>query len=195
MDETRLVKSWQAGDEGAFTELYQLYKTPAIRAAYLITGSQCDSENVLQDTFLKCYQSIGSLRDAEGFKSWFYRILTRTAWDYCKKRDRESPVADVFDAYQAKEPKGRSTLDILTDQEQEHELLAAINRLPLKQKTVIILYYYNELSVGEIAAATGALTGTVKSRLFMARQNLRGYLADAGKGETYHGLPKISNRA
>ena len=195
MDETRLVKSWQAGDEGAFTELYQLYKTPAIRAAYLITGSQCDSENVLQDTFLKCYQSIGSLRDAEGFKSWFYRILTRTAWDYCKKRDRESPVADVFDAYQAKEQKGRSTLDILTDQEQEHELLAAINRLPLKQKTVIILYYYNELSVGEIAAATGALTGTVKSRLFMARQNLRGYLADAGKGETYHGLPKISNRA
>lgn len=195
MDETRLVKSWQAGDEGAFTELYQLYKTPAIRAAYLITGSQCDSENVLQDTFLKCYQSIGSLRDAEGFKSWFYRILTRTAWDYCKKRDRESPVADVFDAYQAKEPKGRSTLDILTDQEQEHELLAAINRLPLKQKTVIILYYYNELSVGEIAVATGALTGTVKSRLFMARQNLRGYLADAGKGETYHGLPKISNRA
>lgn len=195
MDETRLVKSWQAGDEGAFTELYQLYKTPAIRAAYLITGSQCDSENVLQDTFLKCYQSIGSLRDAEGFKSWFYRILTRTAWDYCKKRDRESPVADVFDAYRAKEPKGRSTLDILTDQEQEHELLAAINRLPLKQKTVIILYYYNELSVGEIAVATGALTGTVKSRLFMARQNLRGYLADAGKGETYHGLPKISNRA
>ena len=140
MDETRLVKSWQAGDEGAFTELYQLYKTPAIRAAYLITGSQCDSENVLQDTFLKCYQSIGSLRDAEGFKSWFYRILTRTAWDYCKKRDRESPVADVFDAYQAKEPKGRSALDILTDQEQEHELLTAINSLSLNQKTVIILY-------------------------------------------------------
>ncbi len=195
MDEARLVERWQAGDESAFTELYQLYKTPAIRAAYLITGSQCDSENVLQDTFLKCYQSIGSLRDARGFKSWFYRILTRTAWDYCKKRDRESPVADVFDAYQAKEPKARSSLDILAEREQERELLRAINRLPLKQKTVVILYYYNELSVGEIAAATGALAGTVKSRLFMARQNLRGQLADAEKGEAYHELPKISKRA
>ena len=195
MDEASLVARWQAGDVTAFAELYQRYKTPALRAAYLITGSQCDSENVLQDTFLKCYQTIGSLRDVRAFRRWFYRILTRTAWDCCKKREHELPVADVFDAYQAKEPKTCSTLELVTEREQEAELLAAIDRLPLKQRTVVILYYYNELSVSEIAAATGTLAGTVKSRLFMARQNLRDYLGEAAKGEGLHELSTFSKRA
>ncbi len=55
---------------------------------------------------------------------------------------------------------------------------AAIKRLPLKQKTVIVLYYYNEMSVQEIAQATGSLCGTVKSRLFTARRNLAVFLQE-----------------
>lgn len=172
MDETSLVRRFQAGEETAFEQLYEFYKNPALRSAFLITGNHCDSENVLQETFLSCYQNLPKLKDPSSFKSWFYRILTRTAWAYCKKRDRETPVATVFaEAHEA--PAALSALDILATVETQAILLAAINELPLKQKTVVVLYYYDELSVQEIAEITGSFVGTVKSRLFTARQNLK----------------------
>ena len=68
--------------------------------------------------------------------------------------------------------------------ENHKALLGAINELDLKQRTVIILYYYNELSVQEIAAATGALPGTIKSRLWAARRKLRRTLT---AGEYFNG--------
>ena len=71
------------------------------------------------------------------------------------------------------EPLEPSVLELLAAAETQAALLAAIDCLPLKQKTVIILYYYDELSVQEIAQATGLLVGTVKSRLYTARQNLK----------------------
>jgi RNA polymerase sigma-70 factor (ECF subfamily) len=176
-----LVERFQAGDVQAFAELYELYKTRALRSAYLICGNTCDSENVLQDSFLKCYQQLGGLRRSAAFRSWFYRILTRTAWEYCRKRDRECPIEDVFDAYQDGAAAGASSLEWLVQAEESRLLLDCINGLPLKQKTVVILYYYDELSVQEIAAATGATPGTVKSRLFVARHNLQKALLAAEK--------------
>jgi RNA polymerase sigma-70 factor (ECF subfamily) len=176
-----LVRRFQAGDGQAFAELYELYKTGALRSAYLICGNMCDSENVLQESFLKCYQQLEGLREPAAFRSWFYRILTRTAWEYCRKRDKECPVEDVFDAYQAVSETGHSSLEWLVQAEESRLLLACINDLPLKQKMVVILYYYDEMSVQEIAEATGALPGTVKSRLFVARHNLQKALLAADK--------------
>lgn len=174
MDEISLVQRFQAGEETAFEQLYELYKNPALRSAFLITGNYADSENVLQETFLSCYQNLPKLKDPGSFKPWFYRILTRNAWRYCKKRDKETPVAAVFVEQQTlAEPLEPSVLELLAAAETQAALLAAIDCLPLKQKTVIILYYYDELSVQEIAQATGLLVGTVKSRLYTARQNLK----------------------
>jgi len=166
-----LVRRFQAGDETAFTALYEFYKNPALRSAYLITGNYCDSENVLQETFLKCYQNLPRLKEPASFKAWFYRILTRTAWEYCYKRDKETPAAELPEAL-AGRPADTALDDRLAAAETQAALLAAVDKLPLKQKTVVILYYYNELSVQEIARVTGSLAGTVKSRLFTARGNL-----------------------
>lgn len=179
MDDAMLVRQFQGGDEAAFEQLYRQYKTPALRAAYLLTGNLCDSENVLQEAFLKCYRCLGGLRNPDGFKSWFWRILTRTAWDYCRQRNRECPVEDIFDAYQAGLAPVCSSLDSLIGREEAAQIMAAINRLPLKQKTVIILYYYNDFSVAEIAEVTGALPATVKSRLYLARRSLQDMLQTA----------------
>lgn len=176
MDDAMLVRQFQGGDEAAFEELYRRYRKPALRTAYLLTGNLCDSENVLQEAFLKCYQHLGGLRNPSGFKSWFWRILTRTAWDYCRKRSRECPIEDIFDAYQATLSPIASSLDDLIGREEAADILAAVDKLPIKQKTVIILYYYNEFSVAEIAEATGALPATVKSRLYLARRSLQDML-------------------
>lgn len=172
LSDADLVRLFQLGQEGAFEQLFQRYKQAAMRSAFLLTGNHFDAENVLQEAFIKCYQNLAGLREAAKFRPWFWRILTRAAWSYCKKRDRETPTAAIFEEYPAK-----SALELLTENEEQQMLLAAIKRLPLKQKTVIVLYYYNEMSVQEIAQATGTLCGTVKSRLFAARRNLAQFLA------------------
>ncbi len=200
-NDAELVLLFQQGQEWAFEELFQRYKQAAMRSAFLLTGNYFDAENVLQEAFIKCYQKLAGLRKPECFKAWFWRILTHTAWAYCKKRDRETPIAAIFEEYSAglpNEGRSKSALEYLTENEEQQILQAAIKRLPLKQKTVIVLYYYNEMSVQEIAQATGSLCGTVKSRLFTARRNLAVFLqereADKNEKEQNVGLREFGKR-
>ena len=86
MDDETLVRAFQAGNLDAFDELFVRYQTQTLRTAVLITGNYQDSENILQETFIKCYQSLPQLKNPAQFKTWLYRILTRTAWAYCKKQ-------------------------------------------------------------------------------------------------------------
>lgn len=173
MDDETLVRAFQAGNLDAFDELFVRYQTQTLRTAVLITGNYQDSENILQETFIKCYQSLPQLKNPAQFKTWLYRILTRTAWAYCKKQKKEQPVEEIYDVYQASLPLEKSSLELVTETEEQQHLLAAVSQLQPKQKTVIVLHYYNGFSIEEIAKATGALPGTVKSRLFTARRNLQ----------------------
>ena len=70
-------------------------------------------------------------------------------------------------------PSGYSVLDEVVSASGKQELLKAIAALPVKQRTVLVLYYYNDMSANEIASVMGCLEGTVKSRLFTARKNLK----------------------
>lgn len=141
----------------AFDELFVRYQTQTLRTAVLITGNYQDSENILQETFIKCYQSLPQLKNPAQFKTWLYRILTRTAWAYCKKQKKEQPVEEIYDVYQASLPLEKSSLELVTETEEQQRLLAAVSQLQPKQKTVIVLHYYNGFSIEEIAKATGAL--------------------------------------
>ncbi len=186
MDDAELVRAFQAGDDGAFAELFERYRQPVLRTAYLIVGNRQDSENVLQDSFIKVWRNLSGLREPEGFRSWLWRIVVRTAWENCRRREREQPVADVMEIVETVEAVGGVAGDFSAEQmlrrEEMSEIWAAVRRLNLRQRTVIILYYYNDMSVREIAAATGSLSGTVKSRLFAAREKLRNELTKAAYG-------------
>lgn len=177
MDDAELVRAFQAGDDEAFAELFERYRQSVMRTAYLIVGNRQDSENVLQDSFIKVWHSLSGLREPEGFRSWLWRIVVRTAWENCRRREREQPVADVAEAADAANAANAVGEDFSVEQtlrrEETSEIWAAVNRLNLKQRTVVILYYYNGMSIREIAAVTGSLSGTVKSRLFAARERLR----------------------
>ncbi|MBQ2888734.1 MAG: RNA polymerase sigma factor [Firmicutes bacterium] len=184
MEDETLVRAFRAGNTGAFGQLYERYKSQVLRTAFLIVGNHCDSENVLQDSFIKVWQNLPGLKDPACFRPWLWRIVTRTAWEYCRRRDVEQPVEAVWDVCRMSEEQAQSSLDVIMQAENHKALLGAINELDLKQRTVIILYYYNELSVQEIAAATGALPGTIKSRLWAARRKLRRTLT---AGEYFNG--------
>ena len=95
MEEQQLVIRLKEGDRSAFDELYERYKNPLLRQAYLITHSMADSEDIVQESFVKCFLNISQLKDPSLFKFWLYQILHRTAWQYLKKNDRESPSEEL----------------------------------------------------------------------------------------------------
>lgn len=174
MTEDALVKRLKEGDKVSFDLLYEKYKNMALHTAYLITGDLSDSEDVVQETFVKVWMHCRELKNEGGFKAWMMRILVRTAYKCGKKRSRELPDEDIMK--KADESQDISFTEEVIAQEEAKRIAAAVKSLPVKQRTVVVLYYYRECSVSEIAGMLGVLEGTVKSRLHTARKILRGKL-------------------
>ena len=101
--------------------------------------------------------------------------MTREAWRVCRQKKKEQPVEEVFGT---ETPVVASALEEVTENTQREELYQAIAGLPVKQRTVVVLYYYNDMSTKEIAGVMGCLEGTVKSRLYTARQKLKQILSE-----------------
>lgn len=166
-----LVRRMQAGDHDAFDQIFGLYQNRLLRTAWLISGNRADSEDIVQETFVKCYCNCGKLKDPAVFSTWLYQILTRTAWRYGRKRNRETPVEQFFQEDLGQAPED-SPLEQVLRREVREDLYRSILKLDQKQRTVVILYYFNELSTREISRIAGCLEGTVKSRLYAARKAL-----------------------
>jgi RNA polymerase sigma-70 factor (ECF subfamily) len=161
----------QNGEIAAFDEIFDIYKDKAVRTAFLITGNQSICEDIVQESFIQCYKNIDKLRNPEGFKSWFYKILTRTAWKYGKSANKEVATESILET--AEYLSFDTSMEQHIKDEANRLLYSEINQLEPNQKTVIILYYFIGLSTKEIASAVGCFEGTVKSRLFNARKKLK----------------------
>lgn len=171
MSEKEIIIKIQSGDMNALGELFEMYKNESFKYSYLITGDKYTSEDIVQETFITCYFHIKSLKNVEQFRSWFFKILTRIAWRYAKKQKKSVPVDNIFEKLQNKNIDESIEKYIINQQSQM--LRTEIENLELKQRTVIILYYFNGLSVKEIANIIGCFEGTVKSRLYSARKKLK----------------------
>lgn len=174
MTEEALVRQLKEGDKTSFDLLYEKYKNMALHTAYLITGNRSDSEDVVQDTFVKVWLHCRELKNDSGFKAWMMQILVRTAYKSGKKKSRELPDEEIMQ--KADRGQGFSSMEQVIAREEAETIAGAVKALPIKQRTVVVLYYYQEYQVREIAAMLGVLEGTVKSRLHTARKLLRGSL-------------------
>ena len=161
MEEEKLIPRILEGDEDAFEELYKAYAPKAYRTALLITGNVQTAEDTVQETFVTCCRTLGRLKSYRAFPSYFYRVLTRTAWRL-SDRDRHIDPLDenILSSAAADMPRDYS------------DLYEAIAALDTKLRTTVILFYFNDLPVKDIARITGVLEGTVKSRLHNARRKL-----------------------
>ena len=174
MEDEILVQQLKEGSREAFDLLYEKYKNLVIRTAYLITGNRSDSEDVAQETFVKVYLHIAELKNDAGFKPWMMQILVRTAYRTGKKKSREVPDDEIDRLSECAALV--SPLGQMIKREEAEMISRAVAALPMKQKAVVVLYYYNEFSVGEIAKLLNCREGTVKSRLHTARKLLKGEL-------------------
>ena len=171
MQEKDLVVEVQNGDIQAFEQLFDLYKLKALRTVYSLVRDKDVSEDIVQEVFVLCYTSIKKLENPEHFKTWFYRILTRTTWRYMKKESKLIPVDEIFKKIEYSNEN--SSLEKLEKKESSELIYQEILKLKPKLQTTLILYYYNDFSVREIAQIMDCLEGTVKSRLYTGRRKLK----------------------
>lgn len=198
------VRRMKRGEEDAFDWIYETYVERLYRMAYMITGNQSDSEDIVQETFVKCYLRKESLQSEQAFEAWLYQILVRTAWRLQKQKKKGVSLEELMedtrenggDQWIQNDPKAVQPLETILKEEQNNRVIQAVQTLDMKQKTVVMLYYFNELSVEEIAKITGSFVGTVKSRLFKARKNLKKLLEEnsarneTARNDTGKGVPK-----
>ena len=172
MEELQLVRRMKAGDRSAFDIIYERYHISILRSAYLICGNRQDAEDVMQDTFVSCWLHIRELRKEESFRPWLFKIMTQAARKTAKEHSALVPdemIQDTADRLQMKRHEAGTEEQLLT----RDIVDAALKTISCEQREVVVLYYYNEMSVKEIAKTLQIFEGTVKSRLFTARKHLK----------------------
>jgi RNA polymerase sigma factor (sigma-70 family) len=157
----------------------RLVDRPALDRAYryatLVLGSRSDAEDATHDAALTAWRRFGDLRDPDRFDAWFGRILVNSCRDQLRARRRTPYSLDV----EPSEQRGPTLRDprVTVDEAQafavRDALRGALRSLSAEHREVIVLRFYLDLTVDEIAARTGARPGTVKSRLHHALRRLR----------------------
>lgn len=180
MDEVTLIKLSQRGDVDAFGELVERYSGKALRTACLITGRRNLAEEVVQEAFIQCYRSIRGLRAPETFAAWFFRVLTRVSWRLAA-RDKGTLSLEALSNGEKESLLVDESMFVLAEAKEIEQLVqAALRKLSVPLRTTVVLRYYNDLSIQEIAKVLGCREGTVKSRLHNALKQLADELKRLG---------------
>ncbi|MGG4496121.1 RNA polymerase sigma factor [Brevibacillus reuszeri] len=177
MEEINLIKICQSGHIAAFELLLKKYEHKAMQTAYLITRQKELSEDIVQEAFIQCYNQLHTLRQPEYFRTWFYRILIRLSYRMVKKEKwkaffSQKPVSDIGYSPRFEEK--------IAAKEMYQSLYESVNSLSEKLRTVVVLFYFNEMTTKEIADVLSVSEGTVKSRLHHARKRMQQTLQDKG---------------
>lgn len=185
--ESRLVTQLRGRDararEAALAELFQLVGRPLFQLCLRVTCDPTDAEDAVQETFVDVLRGLSGFRSDARFSTWVFRIAIRAALRVRSRRTKRSAVAsahgDGLDAQDALDVEGRGVDPSALAEEREAtaKILAAIDRLPLAQRTVLGLAALDEMPQTEIAEILGVPVGTVYSRLNAAREQLREELA------------------
>jgi RNA polymerase sigma-70 factor (ECF subfamily) len=174
IDQT-LVERVQQGDKSAFDILVLKYQSKIIQLVNRYVHDPDEAMDVAQEAFIKAYRAIGRFRGESAFYTWIYRIAINTAKNHLVASGRRPPTGDI-DAQDAEQYEGATGLReyatpermILKD-EIEKTVASAIDELPDDLKTAITLRELEGLSYEEIAQAMECPIGTVRSRIFRAR--------------------------
>ncbi len=171
-----LVERVQRGDKKAFDILVLKYQHKLVKLVSRYVYDSSEVLDVVQEAFLKAYRAIPTFRGDSAFYTWLYRIGVNTAKNHLISQGRKPPRTDV-DAEEAEQYEGESQLKeyatpegLLLKEEVEETVIKAIDNLPDDLRTAITLRELEGLSYEEIAAAMECPVGTVRSRIFRARE-------------------------
>lgn len=183
-NDSDLVKRAKKGDGKAYDELNRLYKDAVYSIIYRMVHNRQEAEDLTQEAFIKAYNSINSFNEEYAFSTWLFKIATNNCIDFFRKRklrtySMEKTVKYKDDEIQIEyaDPNPTAEKELLSS-EKSRMIKHAVEKLPEKYKTAIVLRHHEERSYEEIAEILNLPLGTVKARIFRAREMLKKSLKD-----------------
>lgn len=175
-----IVQRVRAGDVDAFGQIVKGYERRVFALAVMILRNREGADDVTQDAFVRAFERLDLYDVRRPFYPWLATITIRLSRNWLARHSpgarRETPIQPESSAYASAAP---AALDVLVAEDEGRHLWRLVERLPLGERTAVVLHYRQELSVSEVASAIGVTAGTVKTLLFRARQHLRASLAGA----------------
>ena len=187
----QLMLRFQRGDEKAFYELYEAYKSALLNFAYRFCQDRRIAEELSHEVFLRVYKTAATYRPEAKFSTWVYRIATNICLNemrsgkYTYEREFfEWQGTDKKRGIEPVDPKTRKkTDDNIIEREKQKAVRAAISMLPEKQRMALLLNVYEQLSYKEIGQRISCSEGAVKSIIHRAKLALKDYLKKKWKRE------------
>ena len=172
--EKLLIKNLKRGREEAYRQLIEEYGNKLLRTCYLILNDREEAEDVVQETFIKVFNKIDTFKEKSGLYTWIYAIALnlsrdrmRTKQDMLELKDEWIGIDDV-----------ESHVEINIDREQLRKEIFEMNSL---YREVLVLFYFEELSIKEISNLLNEKEGTIKSKLSRGRNMLKESLLKGGR--------------
>ncbi len=175
--DAELVHRVQQGDKSAFDLLVRKYQQRVAKLVSRFISDRSEVEDVTQEAFIKAYRALPNFRGDSAFYTWLYRIATNTAKNYLVAAGRRPPRSDVdittgateqgFELVSESSPEGE-----MASEEIHRAIRQALEQMPEELRMALTMCEFDGLSYDEIAEVMGCPIGTVRSRIFRARQNL-----------------------
>lgn len=176
INDEHIIKQIMEGDTKAFAVLVDRYKDLVFALVIRMLKHREEAEEVSQDTFIKVYKSLDSFKGDSKFSTWIYRVAYNTCLDRIKKNKKEylNVAIDDYTEYQIKSID--NALDALISDERKEAIKECLDLLPPDDSALLTLYYFEDLSLDEIAKIVNLTSNNVKVKLFRSRKKLTSLL-------------------
>lgn len=178
-EQAGLIADCINGDETAIARLIEEYQPGVFRLALSILNDPGDASEATQDTFIAALRALNSYQEISSFKAWLYKIALNISRSRLRKRNAlerlQHALTSIFEVQSRHSPTPE---DAVINNEEDAAVWKALDKLGEKHRIPIVLRYYHDLSVVEIAEIMSIKEGTVHSRLSIGRERLRAQLDD-----------------
>ena len=173
MEDGEIVRGIRSGDREGMGWLVQKYQSRLFGLVLMMVREPADAEEVTQDAFVRAYQHLDRFDVTRSFYPWLAAIAVRLAQNRLQHRARIRRREGTAIESVAEPAISAAALNALIRDERSRDVWQAVAALPSGERTAVILYYRDEMSVGDVARALGVTAGTIKTLLFRARRHLR----------------------
>ena len=163
----KIVLRCQGGERGAFEELFEMYQPRLKYYLRRLDGRDVGTDDMLQDIWMTVFKKIHKLKDAEAFAVWLYRIARNKVYSGFRRKERllSLPQENEFSVSGGSEP--------VFDANDAKKLHSALKKIKPYHREVLTLFFIEQMPYKSIAEVVGCSVGTVRSRIFYAKQSLR----------------------
>ncbi|KGP90265.1 RNA polymerase subunit sigma [Pontibacillus chungwhensis BH030062] len=168
----------QQSKQELLTDLMERHGDMVLRIAYTYAKDRARAEDLAQEVFIRCYHSLDSFEERSSYQTWLYRITVNYCKDYVRSWSFRNLIPKSVLPERTDE-LGSNVMKEVIQNEEKNVLFDQVLKLSIKYREVVILYYYEDLSVDEVASVLDCNSNTVKSRLRRARERLK-HLVEGG---------------